>query len=69
LSRSIKCVFLGYSSQHKGYRCLDPTISRVYISRHVIFNETIFPYKQLQAHSVLDAGLLEFTLLSSSELP
>jgi len=68
-SRSIECVFLGYSSQHKGYRCLDPTTGRVYISRHIIFNETIFLYKQLQAHSVSDAGSLEFTLLSSLELP
>ncbi|CAL2259750.1 unnamed protein product [Prunus armeniaca] len=67
-SRSIECVFLGYSSQHKGYRCLDPTTGRVYISRHVVFNETIFPYKQLQAHLVPDAGSLEFTLLSSPGL-
>jgi hypothetical protein len=70
LSRhSIECVFLGYSSQHKGYHCLDLTTGRVYISRHVIFNEKLFPYKQLQTHSVPEAGLLEFTLLSNSGLP
>ncbi|CAL8992246.1 unnamed protein product [Prunus brigantina] len=57
--RSIHCVFLSYSYQHKGYRCLDPTMGRVYISRHVIFNETVFPYKQLQTHLVLDAGSLD----------
>jgi hypothetical protein len=68
-SCNIECIFLGYNSQHKGYLCLDPTIGRVYISRYVIFNETIFPYKQLQAHLVPDAGPLEFTLLSSSRLP
>jgi len=49
-SCSIKCIFLGYNSQYKGYHCLDPTIGRVYISRHVIFNKTISLYKQLQAH-------------------
>ena len=68
-SCSIKCIFLGYNSQYKGYHCLDPTIGRVYISKHVIFNKTISPYKQLQAHLIPDAGPLELTLLSSSGLP
>lgn len=40
--KSIKCVFVGYSLQHKGYRCLDPSTSRVYISKHVIFEELMF---------------------------
>jgi transposase InsO family protein len=29
--RSKQCIFLGYSSNHKGYRCMDPTNSRIYI--------------------------------------
>lgn len=28
-----KCVFLGYSSSHKGYKCLSST-GRIFISRH-----------------------------------
>jgi len=36
--------FLGYSPLHKGYRCLDTNTHRVYISRHVVFNENDFPY-------------------------
>lgn len=39
MSCSLKCMFLGYNLQHKGYRCLDPTSSKVYISRHIVFNE------------------------------
>jgi hypothetical protein len=42
--RSTACVFLGYPSAHKGYRCLDLATGRVYISRHVIFDETHFPF-------------------------
>ncbi|CAM8986787.1 unnamed protein product [Rhodiola kirilowii] len=38
------CVFLGYSSFHKGYKCLDRRTGRIYISRNVVFDEHIFPY-------------------------
>jgi hypothetical protein len=41
--RSTKCILLGYSSNRKGYRCLDPVSNRIYISRHVIFYEQTFP--------------------------
>ncbi|XP_026378140.1 uncharacterized protein LOC113272533 [Papaver somniferum] len=50
--RSKHCVFLGYSLQHKGYRCLEPSTVTVYISRHVTFNETSFPYKDARSPSV-----------------
>ncbi|GKD53078.1 retrovirus-related pol polyprotein from transposon TNT 1-94 [Tanacetum coccineum] len=41
--RSTPCVFLGYSPSHHGYRCLDISIERLYIARHVCFNEAQFP--------------------------
>lgn len=41
--RSIPCTFLGYSSNHKGYRCLVPS-GRIYISRDVLFDEANFPF-------------------------
>jgi Integrase core domain/GAG-pre-integrase domain len=39
-----KCVFIGYRSYKKGYKCYDPTSKRMYISRDVRFDETIIFY-------------------------
>ena len=44
--RSQECVFFGYSSSHKGYKCLS-SIGRIYISKDVLFNELRFPYLDL----------------------
>jgi len=49
--RSVLCVFLGYSAHHKGYRCLDLDSNRVLISRHVVFNETVFPFTECSTGS------------------
>ena len=44
--RSTLCVFLGYSTHHKGYSCLDRSTNRVIISRHVSFDEGTFPFAE-----------------------
>uniref|UniRef100_A0A2N9G177 Integrase catalytic domain-containing protein n=1 Tax=Fagus sylvatica TaxID=28930 RepID=A0A2N9G177_FAGSY len=41
--KTTSCVFLGYPTNTKGYLCLDPVTKRVYTSRHVLFNEHVFP--------------------------
>ena len=42
--RSKLCVFLGYSSLHKGYKYLHIPSNRVYISHDVVFDENVFPF-------------------------
>ena len=42
--RSVKCTFIGYSSKHKGYLCLNMSAGKIHISRHVIFDELDFPF-------------------------
>jgi transposase InsO family protein len=41
--KTTPCVFIGYPLNTKGYYCLNPTTNRIYTSRHVLFNETVFP--------------------------
>ncbi|KAJ1695606.1 hypothetical protein LUZ63_012304 [Rhynchospora breviuscula] len=41
--RSEQCIFLGYSTTYKGYYCLHMPTSRMYISRHVQFDDNNLP--------------------------
>jgi hypothetical protein len=34
---------------HKGFKCLDVTSGRIYISRVVIFDESVFPFTSVHA--------------------
>jgi hypothetical protein len=42
--RLIRCVFLGYFADHKGYRCLDLSTNNIVIFLHVVFYEAVFPF-------------------------
>ncbi|GJT00676.1 ribonuclease H-like domain-containing protein [Tanacetum coccineum] len=42
--RSTPCIFLGYPANHRGYRCLDLASNKIIISRHVRFDEDVFPF-------------------------
>ncbi|GJR75693.1 ribonuclease H-like domain-containing protein [Tanacetum coccineum] len=37
-------IFLGYPTNHHGYRCLDLNTNKIILSCHVTFDETVFPY-------------------------
>jgi histone deacetylase 1/2 len=46
---SVACAFLGYPSDHRGYKCYDLATGRVYTSRHVTFMEHVFPFRDRAA--------------------
>jgi hypothetical protein len=64
--RSQRCVFLRFSSFHNGFECLDPKLGRLYISRDVTFDETIFPFSE--PHPNVDHRLQEEIALFSPNL-
>jgi hypothetical protein len=66
--RSTLCVFLGYSPDHKGYRCFDLSSRRLIISRHVVFDESAFPYSSTTTPPSSDPDLDLFTLFSTDAL-
>ncbi|MCO5612585.1 hypothetical protein L7F22_066853 [Adiantum nelumboides] len=37
--KAVKCIFLGYPIEKKGYKCYDPTTRQVYVSRDARFCE------------------------------
>jgi hypothetical protein len=61
--RSTHCIFLGYSSDHKGYRCLDLATHCILISRHVVFYEYVFSLTGSSPPTDLDS------LLESDRVP
>lgn len=68
--QSIPCVFIRYHPSVKGYRCLDPVSGKIYLSRHVVFDEQCFPFSSTpissSAPSVAQLHSFFWSSLSSS---
>ena len=45
-AHAVRCIFVGYDKSRKGYACLGIADNKIYYSRDVIFNNTVFPCKQ-----------------------
>ncbi len=43
-----KCIFIGYFLEQKGYRCFNPSIRKLQVSKNVVFNEMISWYSPLK---------------------
>ncbi|KAK0593671.1 hypothetical protein LWI29_001354 [Acer saccharum] len=49
--RSRPCVFVGYSTEHSAYLCLDRSTGKVFVSCHVVFVEHNFPFSTAVGHT------------------
>lgn len=64
------CIFIGYGPNRHGYKCLDLTSGKIYVTRHVIFDEKSFPgftATQNRVHPHLQYGYFvhfHYTLLA-----
>lgn len=56
---STPCVFLGYHTNHHGYRCLNHDTQKIIIYRHVIFDETTFLYGSMTPDRAPSYSFLE----------
>ncbi|KAL4348122.1 hypothetical protein GQ457_17G021140 [Hibiscus cannabinus] len=52
-SRAIKCVFLGYPRNVKGYKLFNIEKREVFISRDVVFSESVFPFQKNDSNKVV----------------
>lgn len=48
-AKTSRCIFLGYAPGYKGFICYNPVSSKFIVSRHVVFNESSFPYHSMHA--------------------
>ncbi|KAF9679044.1 hypothetical protein SADUNF_Sadunf07G0099100 [Salix dunnii] len=38
--KAVRCIFVGYDNQRKGWKCCDPITGKCYTSRNVVFDES-----------------------------
>lgn len=59
---------LGYASKYKGYICYEVAKKKVYISRHVLFDESEFPYQELIYATQKPSNSLSLTMSNTSDM-
>lgn len=51
-TRSDLCVLIGYSLTQSAYYCLNPVTLKLYISQHVKFIESVFPFNLISNQAI-----------------
>lgn len=64
-SRTLQCVFLGYALGYKGVICYNLAHNKLWISRHVIHDETCFPFLTISSSVV---SLIDLSTLFSHSM-
>jgi transposase InsO family protein len=59
--RAVKCIFIGYSSSQKGYKCWSPSERRTFVSMDVTFRESVPFYGEKTDISSLFVDLDDLT--------
>ena len=70
--KSSMCVFLSYSLTQSAFICFDPTLKKIFMSRHIKFMENVFLFSFSPTHSslVIDTNsALPASLFTSGNLP
>ncbi|KAH0642624.1 hypothetical protein KY290_034211 [Solanum tuberosum] len=60
----VRCIFVGYDSQRKGWRCCDLSMRKCYTSRNVIFDE-VSSWWSSNKETLPDSNVLKDVLDSS----
>lgn len=63
------CAFLGYPSGYKGYKLLDLTTNKVFVSRDVVFHEHTFPFHSPNTSLPTSSFPLHIPLSSQPDSP
>lgn len=56
--RTVQCVFMGYAPVYKGVICYNSVTGKFIISRHMVHDETLFPFKFAKSHASQSSGNL-----------
>ena len=68
---ALRCIFIGYSSTQKGYKCFHPPTRKFLVSTNVTFieNESFFQHSYLLGEKLIKDGAKNLFLLDFSSWP